>query len=105
MPSSVDTPTAASLIPEIGADPVAAVRAGLPYAALEPVREHLEASDDLLAQALGISARTLRRRRKTGTLTPDESDRLVLLTRDCFDFTRWHFRQGVTTADCWKPSV
>jgi putative toxin-antitoxin system antitoxin component (TIGR02293 family) len=43
------------------------------------VREHLKASDDLLAQALGISARTLRRRRETGTLTPDESDRLVLL--------------------------
>ena len=79
MTSSADTPTAASLIPEIGADPVTAVRAGLPYSALEPVREHLEASDDLLAQALGISARTLRRRRETGTLTTDESDRLVLL--------------------------
>lgn len=79
MSSANRSPTAASIIPEIGADPVAAVRAGLPYAALEHVREHLEASDDLLAQALGISARTLSRRRETGTLTTNESDRLVLL--------------------------
>ena len=71
--------TAASIIPEIGSDPVAAVRAGLPYAALEHVRDHLNASDDLLARALGISSRTLKRRRETGTLTTDESDRLVLL--------------------------
>jgi len=79
MPSSETPSTAASIIPEIGSDPVAAVRAGLPYAALEHVREHLEASDDLLAQALGISSRTLSRRREAGTLTTDESDRLVLL--------------------------
>jgi len=79
MPFSDTPPTAASIIPEIGSDPVAAVRSGLPYAALEHVREHLEASDDLLARALGISSRTLSRRRETGTLTTDESDRLVLL--------------------------
>jgi putative toxin-antitoxin system antitoxin component (TIGR02293 family) len=79
MPSSDVRSTAASIIPEIGADPVAAVRAGLPYAALEHVRDHLDAPDDLLARALGISARTLKRRRETGTLTTDESDRLVLL--------------------------
>jgi putative toxin-antitoxin system antitoxin component (TIGR02293 family) len=58
---------------------VASVRAGLPVAALEHVRDYLDASDDLLARALGISARTLSRRRDTGTLTTDESDRLVLL--------------------------
>jgi len=91
MLSNEGSPTAASLIPEIGSDPVAAVRAGLPYAALEHVREHLEASDDLLARTLGISSRTLSRRRETGTLTTDESDRLVLLAeivalaRETFD--------------------
>ncbi|MEF8817511.1 MAG: antitoxin Xre-like helix-turn-helix domain-containing protein [Salinibacter sp.] len=79
MPSSETPSTAASIIPEIGTDPVAAVRAGLPYVALEHVRDHLNASDDLLARALGVSARTLKRRRETGTLTTDESDRLVLL--------------------------
>jgi len=74
-----DVPSAASIIPEIGSDPVAAVRAGLPYAALEHVRERLDASDALLARALGGSTRTLHRRRETGTLTTDESDRLVRL--------------------------
>ena len=79
MPPSEAPSTAASIIPEIGTDPVAAVRAGLPYAALEHVRDHLNASDDLLARALGVSSRTLKRRREAGTLTTDESDRLVLL--------------------------
>jgi putative toxin-antitoxin system antitoxin component (TIGR02293 family) len=73
------TPTATSIIPEIGHDPVAAVRAGLPYAALDRVRQYLDVSDDRLAPILGVSSRTLRRRRGTGTLTTDESDRLVLL--------------------------
>ena len=58
---------------------MADVRAGLPYAALEHVRDHLDTSNDLLARALGVSARTLKRRRETGTLTTDESDRPVLL--------------------------
>lgn len=79
MASTSDIPSAASIIPEIGSDPVAAVRAGLPYAALEPLRERLDASDALLARVLGVSTRTLNRRRETGTLTTDESDRLVLL--------------------------
>lgn len=78
--SSFEEPTAASaILPEIGSDPVASVRAGLPYSALEHVREHLEVSDELLGQALGVSSRTLSRRRETGVLTTDESDRLVIL--------------------------
>jgi putative toxin-antitoxin system antitoxin component (TIGR02293 family) len=72
-------PTATSILPEIGHDPVAAVRAGLPYAAFERVQEYRDVSDDRLAPILGVSSRTLRRRRGTGTLTTDESDRLVLL--------------------------
>jgi len=79
MPSSEAPLSVASIIPEVGSDPVASVRAGLPFAALEHVRDYLDASDDLLARALGISARTLSRRRGAGTLTTDESDRLVLL--------------------------
>ena len=79
MPSTEAPLTTASIIPEIGSDPVAAVRAGLPYQAVEHVQEHLEAPDDLLARAMGISTRTLSRRREAGTLTTGESDRLVLL--------------------------
>lgn len=79
MRSTEASSTAASIIPEIGSDPVAAVRAGLPYEAVEHVQDHLEAPDELLARAMGISPRTLSRRRETGTLTTGESDRLVLL--------------------------
>lgn len=67
------------LLPEVGSDPVAAVRAGLPYTALERVQDRLEVSDELFAHVLGISSRTLKRRRKEGRLTTNESDRLVLL--------------------------
>jgi putative toxin-antitoxin system antitoxin component (TIGR02293 family) len=71
--------SARSLLPELGSDPVAAVRAGLPTAALDRLQSHLQVSDVRLAPLLGVSPRTLRRRRKAGTLTPHESDRLVLL--------------------------
>lgn len=79
MPSTEAPLTAASIIPEIGSDPVAAVRAGLPYEAVEHVQKPLEAPDELLARAMGISTRTLSRRREAGTLTTGESDRLVML--------------------------
>jgi putative toxin-antitoxin system antitoxin component (TIGR02293 family) len=66
-----------SLLPELGSDPVAAVRAGLPTAALNRLQSHLQVSDARLAPLLGVFPRTLRRRRTAGTLTPDASDRLV----------------------------
>ena len=71
--------TAASIIPEIGSDPVASVREGLPYSALEGVQDRLQVPEDLLARTLGVSTRTLSRRREAGKLTTGESDRLVLL--------------------------
>lgn len=46
---------------------------------MEHVQDHLEVSDEVLARALGVSTRTLSRRREAGRLTTDESDRLVLL--------------------------
>jgi hypothetical protein len=70
-----------SLLPELGSDPVAAVRAGVPTAALDRLQSHLQVSDARLAPMLGVSSRTLRRRRTAGTLTPDASDRLVGLGR------------------------
>lgn len=71
------SPSAHSLLPELGADPVAAVRAGLPTAALDRLQTPLQVSDARLASLLGVSPRTLRRRRESGTLTPDESDRIM----------------------------
>jgi len=43
------------------------------------VQQHVNASEEVLARALGVSARTLGRERQAGTLTTAESDRLVLL--------------------------
>jgi putative toxin-antitoxin system antitoxin component (TIGR02293 family) len=71
------SPSARSLLPELRPDPVAAVRAGLPITALDHLQSHLGVSDARLALLLGVSPRTLRRRRTAGTLTPHESDRLV----------------------------
>jgi putative toxin-antitoxin system antitoxin component (TIGR02293 family) len=51
----------------------------LPVTALHRVQEILQAPDDAMALALGISTRTLSRRRGTDTLTTDESDRLLQL--------------------------
>lgn len=70
------------LLPAGQDDPIAAVRAGLPYAVLERVRGVrgvLGISDDLLAHALSVSERTLARRKEQGRLRPDESDRLLVL--------------------------
>ncbi len=74
-------PSARSLLPEPGSDPVAAVRAGLLSAILDRIQSHLDVSDARLALILGISPRPLRRRRETGTLTSDESDRLCCWPR------------------------
>ena len=70
--------SARSLLPELGSDPVAAVRQGVPTTALDRLQSHLDVSDTRLAPLLGVSPRTLRRRRTAGTLTPYESDRLGL---------------------------
>ena len=79
MASPSIAPTASSLIHEMGSDPVASVRAGLPYDVLRRLQERLQVSEEPLARALGTSSRTLSRRRESGTLTTAESDRLVLL--------------------------
>jgi hypothetical protein len=39
------SPSARSLLPELGSDPVADVQEGLPYVALERLQSHLDVSD------------------------------------------------------------
>jgi hypothetical protein len=51
--------SARSLLPELGSDPVAAVRAGVPTAALDRLQSHLQVSDARLAPLLGVSSRAL----------------------------------------------
>jgi putative toxin-antitoxin system antitoxin component (TIGR02293 family) len=61
------------------ADPVAAVRKGLPYASYAGLRDALGVADEVLARALAVSERTLHRRRKQGVLASEESDRLLVV--------------------------
>lgn len=57
------------------------VRAGLPYSALEAVREHLGLRVSEAAAALHLPPRTIARRRRARKLRADESDRLVRVAR------------------------
>ena len=61
---------------------VSVTRDGLPAQVLDVLSEQLNLSRGAVAQALGISARTLSRRSaETSTLTAGESDRAVRLAR------------------------
>ena len=54
---------------------------GLSYAAFERLKRYLDVTSHELADAALITHRTLARRKKTGRFGPDESDRLVRLSR------------------------
>lgn len=81
MPADVETPEILDqTFPDLlQGDRVAAVREGLSYGSLRRVRDALGAPDALLARALGVSERTLHRRKEQGRLSAEESDRLLLL--------------------------
>jgi len=57
------------------------INEGLSYAAFERLQKHFAVSAQELGRAVLISNRTLNRRKKEGRLEPDESDRLVRLSR------------------------
>jgi putative toxin-antitoxin system antitoxin component (TIGR02293 family) len=67
--------------PSTPAELLAAIRAGLPFAALEALAAQLDLPSVEIAVLLGIPARTFARRRKTDQLTAQESDRLFRLAR------------------------
>ena len=54
---------------------------GLSYAAFERLKRRLKVTSQELADAALISRRTLARRKSSGRLDPDESDRLVRVAR------------------------
>ncbi len=60
---------------------VKAVSEGLPYKALEICSRNLKMTKEDLSVILGIPKRTLARRKLTQRLRPDESDRLLRLSR------------------------
>ena len=57
------------------------VRRGLPFAALENLIRTLGAPQKEVADVVGMPATTLGRRRKSGRLTPAESDHVVRVAR------------------------
>jgi putative toxin-antitoxin system antitoxin component (TIGR02293 family) len=62
-------------------DPVAVVRAGMPFEAFVHLAGTLAQPVHRVAAAAGIPARTLTRRRQEGRLNPEESDRVLRLAR------------------------
>lgn len=57
------------------------VRGGLPYSMFDELVGAVGGSQRELAAIVGIPATTLARRKRSGTLTPSESDRLVRIAR------------------------
>jgi len=62
-------------------DLITSLQEGLPYRALQAVKERLQLSDREIAEATGIHPRTLIRRKSEKRLRSDESDRLSRLAR------------------------
>ena len=60
---------------------VAAVRGGLPFSALDDVAGAAGVGRLALAGVVGLPSTTLARRRKAGSLSSEESDRLVRVAR------------------------
>lgn len=67
--------------PETELEYIEQIRKGLPYEAVERLREELELSLSELAEALSISTRTLNRRKRSESLNPEESDRIFRIAR------------------------
>ena len=60
---------------------VAVIRRGIPSAAVDSLSTSIHVTRSELAAALGISERTLARRKKAGLLNSEESDKVVRLAR------------------------
>lgn len=57
------------------------VRVGLPFAALQALMDIYDLTQETVSPLLGLSTRTLPRKRATGRLSPEQSDRLYRLAR------------------------
>ena len=78
---------------------LAKVLSGLPYSVVEALAAVL-GSQRALAQAVGISATTLARRKNAGRLTPAESDRTVRIAR-VVDMSRVLMRGDLEATRQW----
>jgi putative toxin-antitoxin system antitoxin component (TIGR02293 family) len=82
---------------------VQSISRGLPYRAFERLQAEMGVSSRELAGLVGISARTLARRKTEGRLQPDESERLVRASR-IYDGTVSLFEGDKVTALTWLRS-
>jgi putative toxin-antitoxin system antitoxin component (TIGR02293 family) len=57
------------------------IQKGLPFSELEALRKRLDLPLEQLALKLSISRATLHRRKNTGRLSPDESDKVMRFSR------------------------
>lgn len=57
------------------------IQSGLPFRTFEKIRREMNLPMDVLADSLGISSRTLTRRKKDKKLNAFESDRLISISR------------------------
>jgi putative toxin-antitoxin system antitoxin component (TIGR02293 family) len=60
---------------------IEAIKKGLPFQSLEKMSRKADFPLDVLARSIGISPRTLNRRKKENKLSSFESDRLVSISR------------------------
>ena len=67
--------------PDTALDWIEVIRQGIPAGAVESLLKALRVSQSDLARALGISERTLARRKREGTLNSEESAKLLRLAR------------------------
>ena len=78
---------------------MAKVRRGLPYSVIEALAGAIGSQREL-AQAVGIPTTTLARRKRTGRLTPAESDRTVRIAR-VVDMSRVLMRGDLEATRRW----
>ena len=76
------------------------VEEGFSYTALERLRKALDVSTSKFCELIWIAPRTLARRKESGRLQPDESDRLLRLSRT-FGLTLQLFEGELSEARSW----
>lgn len=69
------------MAPTTSEEAIRRVKQGLPYGEFEELRVRLGVPASRLAAVIGVSERTLARRKKEGRFKPDESDRLLRIIR------------------------
>ena len=67
--------------PQSTLDWISVIRRGIPAAAVDALTKAINVSQSELARALGIPERTLARRKREGTLSSEESAKLLRLAR------------------------